>query len=259
MAIQSTLSKPGTTNTVVYTVANIPAVGGGGVSGGGTSASFVTSGSGNFYECGAVNFFTSVVGNSAGVGAVSVGGSASGLATSFTSIAISGMANATGVLSSSFTISGIGGIASTNSDSLVISASGTAIMTAPSAPAEINLHANSYAELGQALFELHSLAEDQDWRIERPVYGASLQVAAVLMEKNIPSPSVFTHGPRSVVFNWAEADKNLYLTVSKSRLSVLLSSAGKIEYRTEFEGPQVADSGRFFSALEAMRLISTVE
>jgi hypothetical protein len=120
-------------------------------------------------------------------------------------------------------------------------------------------HVRSYAELHQALTDLHSLSDDADWKIQTPVYCASLQVAAALAEKNIPKPSVFTHGARSVVFNWSGNDVDLYLTISKSRLSVLVSSTKGIEYRTEFSPDSGEDTNRFLSALRSVRLIAPPE
>src|SRR5947209_18407694 len=83
----------------------------------------------------------------------------------------------------------------------------------------------SYAELNDALVDMHNLDDDGDWKIQTPVYSASVQVAAALMQYGIPRPGVFTHGPKSVVFNWSQDDINLYLTVSQRKLSILVSSA----------------------------------
>jgi hypothetical protein len=118
--------------------------------------------------------------------------------------------------------------------------------------------AGPYLELHEALTQLHSL-DDDDWKIETSVYSASLQVAAVLLENDIPKPDVFTHGSKSVVFNWSGKDVNLYLTVSGSRLSVLVSSTEGIEYRTEFSADSGADTNRFFSALGSMRFLAPPE
>src|SRR5260370_2856955 len=117
------------------------------------------------------------------------------------------------------------------------------------------LQAGSYVELQQALTELSNLDDDDDWKIQTPVYCASLQVAAALFENNIPKPGVFTHGQKSVVFNWSGRDLDLYLTVTKSRLSVLVSSTEDVEYRTEFSADSGDDTNRFFSALSSTHLI----
>jgi len=116
----------------------------------------------------------------------------------------------------------------------------------------------SYIELHQALTELHNL-DDDDWKIQTPVYFASVQVAATLLEYDIPKPAVFTHGTKSVVFNWSGQDVDLYLTVSKNRLSVLVSSAEGIEYRTEFSADSGDDTNRFFAALGSVRFIAAPE
>jgi hypothetical protein len=79
------------------------------------------------------------------------------------------------------------------------------------------------------------------------------------MEKNIPKPSIFTHGPKSVVFNWVRADDNLYLTITGSRLAVLLSSTEEIKLRTEIAGPKISYTDRFLSALSLAQLSSPSE
>src|SRR6266567_3812547 len=89
--------------------------------------------------------------------------------------------------------------------------------TIPS-PTVLEIQAAEYAELEQALSDLRGLDDDEQWKIDDTVYSASVQVAAVLMQNSVPTPSVFTHGSKSVVFNWSAEGNNLYLTVSPSRL-----------------------------------------
>jgi hypothetical protein len=131
-----------------------------------------------------------------------------------------------------------------------------AVVSSSSVP---EIKTTSYSELHQALTELHGLSDNDDWKIETPVYCASLQVAASLIEHNVPTPGVFTHGSKSVVFNWSGADVDLYLTVSKTRLSVLVSSPHGIELRTEISGASGDDTSRFFSALSSSRLLGPPE
>jgi hypothetical protein len=106
-----------------------------------------------------------------------------------------------------------------------------------------------YQELTETLGEL-SKSQDDDWRIESEVYNTSIQVAAALFEKNIPSPNVFSHGPRSVVFNWADGNHNLYLTVGKCRVWAAVSSASEIKMRVELTGPSNNVTGEFLQALQ---------
>jgi len=86
-----------------------------------------------------------------------------------------------------------------------------------------------YLELGEVLNEMVELEEDNEWRIEEPVYTNARRVAAELMAGPYPAPRVFNHGPKSVVFNWESGTKNLYLTISSNRISGLLSSPERIE------------------------------
>jgi len=115
-----------------------------------------------------------------------------------------------------------------------------------------------YKDVSEALGQLHGVADDS-WRIDTGVYAASMQVATALMANNIPQPGVFTHGPRSVVFNWTRGDTNLYLTVSRSRLSVLVSSADGIELRAKWTDSNQSDANRFFSAVGFAGFISPPE
>jgi hypothetical protein len=140
--------------------------------------------------------------------------------------------------------------------SFIISASGSAN---PSTQASGEFGVVSYNDIGQTLFEMRNLEDNDDWKIDQAAYGASVQVAAALMENSFPVPAIFTHGPKSVIFNWVADDRNLYLTVTGDALSVLLSSGKGIEYRTELDGPQLAESSRLISALSYMPLLSAAE
>jgi hypothetical protein len=106
---------------------------------------------------------------------------------------------------------------------------------------------------------MHSLDDDEEWKIQTPVYNASIRVAALLMENNIPKPGVLTHGPKSVVFNWSRDDTNLYLTISKSKLFVLASTSKGIGIRTELTKALGENTDSFFSALSSARLLSPPE
>jgi hypothetical protein len=132
--------------------------------------------------------------------------------------------------------------------------------TAPLTPTGINPQALAdYTELKDTLTDLYNLEEGEPWRIDQVVYDASIQVAAALLEKNIPKPSVFTHGPKSVVFNWIYADNSLYLTITGSRLAVLVSSPETIQFRAEIAGPCVTYADRFLSAMSSAKLSSPSE
>jgi hypothetical protein len=114
----------------------------------------------------------------------------------------------------------------------------------------------SYKELEEALLELHELDTDEDWRIEESVYNSSTQVAATLMNYHIPRPGVFTHGPQSVVFNWTSALDNLYLTITRDTIYVLISSPQEIKYRGEFGAALTSRTSNLFSALGSAQLSS---
>jgi hypothetical protein len=93
---------------------------------------------------------------------------------------------------------------------------------------------NEYRELGEALAELKELDEDDEWKIEAPVYDAARSVAFGLMINWFPAPKILHHGPDSVVFNWTSKTDNLYLTISSDRMSALISSPERIKRRIEF-------------------------
>jgi hypothetical protein len=90
---------------------------------------------------------------------------------------------------------------------------------------------HEYLEIGEALSEMVGLKEDDEWRIDKPVYAAACRIAAELMAASYPAPRIFNHGPQSVVFNWSIGTNNLYLTISSNRISALLSSTEHIERR----------------------------
>jgi hypothetical protein len=160
-----------------------------------------------------------------------------------------------GSVSSNFVIAGTNSSAGA-SNSITWTATSVAMTTSSSTR---DLSAASYRELNQALTQMHNLDDNDDWKIQTPVYNASIRVAAILMENNIPKPGVLTHGPKSVVFNWSRDDTNLYLTVSKSKLFVLASSSKGIEVRTELTKALDGTTDRFFSALSSARLLSPPE
>jgi hypothetical protein len=95
---------------------------------------------------------------------------------------------------------------------------------------------SDYQELGEALSELKELDEDDEWKIDAPVYDAARSIAFVLMTNSIPAPQILHHGSTSVVFNWSNKVNNLYLTITSDKLSALISSPARIKRRIEFTG-----------------------
>ena len=98
-----------------------------------------------------------------------------------------------------------------------------------------------YGDLADALSEMIAIEEDDEWRIDAGVYNAASFVAAQLMRLSVPAPSVFNHGPKSVVFNWSRQDNSLYVTVSADRISVLISAPERITKRVEFSAKELAN------------------
>jgi hypothetical protein len=107
-----------------------------------------------------------------------------------------------------------------------------------------------YQHLESALFELRSSDDDQ-LKIEAPVYGASMQVAAMLVEQSVRQPTIFSHGPKSVVFTWSLNSNDLYITITANRMSILVSSREGIQRRVDITRPQVDKTDALFSALGA--------
>ena len=158
-----------------------------------------------------------------------------------------------GSASNNFVIAETGSSAIACNNSITWSTSSATVTTASSAH---GVSATSYREVSQALAQMHSLDDDDEWKIQTPVYNASIRVAALLIENNIPQPGVLTHGPKSVVFNWSRDDTNLYLTISKSKLFVLASTSKGIGIRTELTKVLGENTDLFFSALSSARLLS---
>jgi len=108
-----------------------------------------------------------------------------------------------------------------------------------------------YQELGQALSELTELEEDEEWKIDQPVYQVACHVASELMAFSFPAPTIFTHGPKSVVFNWESDNTNLYLTVSADHMSVLASSPERIKRRLELP-KELLNQQKLLPAIQAL-------
>lgn len=92
---------------------------------------------------------------------------------------------------------------------------------------------HEYLELGEALSEMVELEEDDECRIDKPVYDTACYIAAELKVAPYQAPRIFNHGPKSVVFNWSFGTYNWYLTISSNRISALASSPERIELRID--------------------------
>jgi len=108
-----------------------------------------------------------------------------------------------------------------------------------------------YRELGSALQELTELGQNEDWKVDAPVLGSALNVAANLMANRYPAPQVFTHGPQSVVFNWSSGSNELYLTISADKVSALITTPQCIAHRVDFLAHEFQESGMFLSSLRS--------
>ncbi len=111
-----------------------------------------------------------------------------------------------------------------------------------------------YLELGEALSELTEVKEEEEWRIDTLVYDAASQVAAQLMDNFLPTPRIFSHGPESVVFNWSHETDNLYLTISASKISALISSPERIKRRVDFSGNQLLNPSNLLTFFGSVQL-----
>ncbi len=109
---------------------------------------------------------------------------------------------------------------------------------------------HEYLELGEALSEMVELEEDDEWRIDKPVYATACYIAAELQVASYPAPRIFNHGAKSVVFNWSIETNNLYLTISSNRISALLSSPERIERRIDSSANQLLNPALFLSSIQ---------
>ena len=105
-----------------------------------------------------------------------------------------------------------------------------------------------YMELGKALGEMVELADDDEWRIDKPVYATACYIAAELKFASIPAPRIFNHGPKSVVFNWTAEYNNVYFTISSDRISALASSPKRIEKRIDRSLKQITNPALLLSS-----------
>ena len=111
-----------------------------------------------------------------------------------------------------------------------------------------------YQELGEALSELKEIEEEDEWKIDTPVYDVACYVAVELMLDLRPAPHVFTHGSKSVVFNWTGVTKSLFLTISSDSVSALISTPKKIERRMDFALQALLDSPKLLPAIQSAHL-----
>lgn len=108
-----------------------------------------------------------------------------------------------------------------------------------------------YLELGRALSEMVELEEDDEWRIDEPVYTAACRIAAELMLATpYSAPRVFSHGPKSVVFNWSKGTENLYLTIGSDMVSALSSSLERIKQRIDLPINQLPNPALLLSSIQ---------
>jgi hypothetical protein len=108
-----------------------------------------------------------------------------------------------------------------------------------------------YLELGSALKGMAELQEGDEWRIDAPVYATACYVASELRDSSYPAPSVFTHGPESVVFNWSNGANNLYLTITSDRMSALVSTPERITRRIDYQPFLLANPSEAILALQS--------
>jgi hypothetical protein len=108
---------------------------------------------------------------------------------------------------------------------------------------------SQYEELGKALNELAEM-DDDEWHVDPGVYHVACYAASSLMDNGFPAPQVFTHGPKSVVFNWLAGSRNLYLTLSRSVISALISTPKSVEHRLQFTVAQLESPETIFPSIE---------
>lgn len=111
-----------------------------------------------------------------------------------------------------------------------------------------------YKELGTALAEMTELGEEDELKIDTAVYEAACHIASALMANSYPAPGIFTHGPKSVVFDWSTGPNNLYLTISADKLSALISTPERIKRRMEYSLQELLNPSLIFPAIQSAHL-----
>jgi len=71
------------------------------------------------------------------------------------------------------------------------------------------------------------------------------------MANSFPAPRIFTHGPKSVVFNWSNEVDNLYLTISADKISALISSPERIKRRIDYSANELMNPSLALSSIRA--------
>jgi hypothetical protein len=108
-----------------------------------------------------------------------------------------------------------------------------------------------YHELGEALGQMTDLENGDEWRIDRAVFDTACFVAAGLFLTEQSAPRVFTHGPKSIVFNWGRENADLYLTISADRVSALISSPERVQRRIDFSLNDTSSQALLLSAIQS--------
>lgn len=111
-----------------------------------------------------------------------------------------------------------------------------------------------YKELGNALAEMTEVGEADELKIDNAVYKSACNVAFSLMTHSYAAPTIFTHGPKSVVFEWSTGPNSLYLTISADKLSALISTPERIKRRMEYSLQALRNPSLIFSAIQSAYL-----
>ena len=111
-----------------------------------------------------------------------------------------------------------------------------------------------YKELGESLSEMTKLNEGDEWIIDKPVYQFACHIAFELMLYSYPAPQIFTHGPKSVVFDWSQGANSLYLTISADKISALISTPERIKRRVDYSTKELLNPSLILSAIQSAHL-----
>lgn len=126
------------------------------------------------------------------------------------------------------------------------------ISTSSSTATTVTVEWVNYQILGSALKSLQQYDEvDNQWKIEDGVYESACYIALNLAAGAFPTPQIFTHGPKSIVFNWCDGRTSRYMTISQNRITVMVSTPERIEKRIEYAMPQLPDKATAFGYLAA--------
>jgi hypothetical protein len=121
----------------------------------------------------------------------------------------------------------------------------------PNAISTVGLvHQLMYAKLHGALASMAAVDSDEDYFINAETYNLASNILDQFLAATVSPPKIFSHGEDAIVFTWQRHKRELLLTASEGRVSLLeVDPDGNQTVRMKAD----ADSLDFVETLEYLR------